>query len=139
MPSGVNLSPGAMWGAGERYVRPPASNRWAAQYARMSAYGANQAFQPGTSVVQSQDSLRRYQTPTPLRLVNEDRLPYLEGSDEMYPQLTVGGGASVRYQNLTRHTPPGALAMQEENRPFTTRMRDPPKWGVMKIGNVSDQ
>lgn len=123
-----------MWLPDGREARAPARSRLAPQHVHDPRFNTDSAL---AAAPQRVDFQRRSQNSTPARFINRDRLLYLEGSDEMYPQQTTGGGASVRYQNLMRHSPPGALAMQEENRPFTTQMREPAKWGVMKIGNVS--
>ena len=50
------------------------------------------------------------------------------------------GGASVRFQNLTREVPPSLDTISaEENLPFveTAKSTKPAEWGVLKVGNVS--
>lgn len=123
-----------MWLPDGREARAPARTRLAPQHVNDPRFNTDAALQPVSAL---RDFPGRSQNSTPARFVNRDRLLYLEGSDDMYPQPSAGGSPSVRYQNLMRHSPPGALAMQEENRPFTTKMREPAKWGVMKLGNVS--
>lgn len=52
------------------------------------------------------------------------------------------GGASVRFQNLTREIPPSLdTVTSEENIPFveTARSTKAAEWGVLKIGNVSEK
>ena len=66
-------------------------------------------------------------------------LPYRPGADDMCPKKV--GGASVRLQELTRNGQPSyAMATSREIVPFseTAKNTKPAGWGVVKIGNVSE-
>ena len=90
-----------------------------------------------SAITQNTEWQNRY-GPQPSVVPDVPVLPYLPGSDTMFPRST--GTASVRYQNLTREDPPSLhMATAEENVPFAENSRNcrPGKWGVVKIGNVS--
>ena len=124
------------------YARPPATNRIAPLYAQTAA------FQPPT-VGQARP------LPAPFQQISDwqyrfgpqstvkpalPTLPYRAGSDAMFPHTF--GGASVRFQNITREVPPSLETVSaEENIPFveTARSTKPAEWGVLKIGNVSEK
>ena len=137
--SGGTYGPNGVWIPNDRYVRPPATNRIAPLFAQSGAWQTNQPRQtPG--VVQHPEWQNRFASPASAVSCDNRKLAYLEGSDEMYPQPPLGGGASVRFQSLTRNQPPGLdVVTDEKNVPFleTARASKPAQWGVMKIGNVS--
>ena len=122
------------------YARPPATNRIAPLFAQSTAFhgpAAPQAGQiPGAlhRISEWQNRFGAQPTVKP----NLPSLPYRAGSDAMFPHAF--GGASVRFQNLTREIPPSLETVSaEENIPFveTARSTKPAEWGVLKIGNVS--
>ena len=123
------------------YARPPATNRIAPLYAQTTAFqtpAAAQARQlPGTHQISEWQN--RF-GPQPTVKPDLPSLPYRAGSDAMFPHAF--GGASVRFQNLTRDVPPSLDTVSaEENVPFveTARSTKPAEWGVLKIGNVSEK
>ena len=124
------------------YARPPASNRIAPLYAQTTS------FQPPTVAHARQlpgafQQISEWQNRFgPQSTVKPDlpSLPYRAGSDAMFPHTF--GGASVRFQNITRDIPPSLETVSaEENVPFveTARSTKPAEWGVLKIGNVSEK
>ncbi|KAL9098383.1 MAG: hypothetical protein Q9163_005947 [Psora crenata] len=137
-PSGGCYPPNGVWVPNDRYVRPPAMNRIAPLFAQSGAWQTNQARQtPGS--VQHPEWQNRFGSPTTIIPRDNRKLAYLEGSDDMFPQPPLGGGASVRFQNLSRTQPPSLNVVTEEsNVPFveTARVSKPAQWGVMKIGNI---
>ena len=126
---------------GRSYARPPATNRIAPLYAQSTAFQAPtvlQAHQLPGHPHQVSEWQNRF-GPQPVVKPDLPSLPYRAGSDTMFPHTF--GGASVRFQNLTRDVPPSLdTVMAEENQPFfeTARSTKPAEWGVLKIGNVSD-
>ena len=132
---GVSLAPTGLAIPPARYVRPPAMGRMAPVFAQTGAWQPSQ-----TSMVD-----KRNVWPKPDRSASaspaareHSRLAYLEGSDTMFPQINA---ASVRYQNLARSQPPDSnLVFDDKNVPFTLTAAEnqPKKWGVVKIGNVSE-
>ena len=124
------------------YARPPAANRIAPLFAHNTAIRTPAAVQarqlPGALHQISEWQNRFGAQPT----VKPDLpcLPHRAGSDAMFPHAF--GGASVRFQNLTREIPPSLDSVSaEENIPFveTARSTKPAEWGVLKIGNVSEK
>lgn len=124
------------------YARPPATNRIAPLYAQSNAFQTPAIAQtrqlPG-AFHQVSEWQNRF---VPQATVKPDlpSLPYHAGSDAMFPHAF--GGASVRFQNLTRDVPPSLETVSaEENVPFveTARSTKPAEWGVLKIGNVSEK
>lgn len=122
------------------YARPPATNRIAPLYAQTTAFQTPAVAQtrqlPG-AFHQISEWQNRF---GPQLTVKPDlpSLPYRAGSDAMFPHTF--GGASVRFQNLTRNVPPSLDTVSaEENVPFieTARSTKPAEWGVLKVGNVS--
>ena len=124
------------------YARPPATNRIAPLYAQTTAFHpptATQVRQLPGAFQQISEWQNRFQ---PQSTVKPDlpSLPYRAGSDAMFPHTF--GGASVRFQNITRDVPPSLETVSaEENMPFveTARSTKPAEWGVLKIGNVSEK
>lgn len=122
------------------YARPPATNRIAPLYAQRTTFQtpAAQARQlPET--LQISEWQNRF-GPQPIVKPDLPSLPYRAGSDAMFPHAF--GGASVRFQNLTRDVPPSIETVSaEENVPFfeTAKSTRPAEWGVLKIGNVSEK
>ena len=122
------------------YARPPATNRIAPLYAQTTAFqtpSTAQARQFPGALHQLSEWQNRF-GPRPSVKPDLPSLPYRAGSDAMYPHAF--GGASVRFQNLTRDIPPGLDAVSaEENVPFveTAKLSKPAEWGVLKVGNVS--
>ena len=124
------------------HARPPATNRIAPLYAQTNAFqtpALAQARQLPGALHQLSEWQNRF---GPLSTVKPDlpSLPYRAGSDAMFPHAF--GGASVRFQNLTRNVPPSLDTVSaEENVPFveTARSTKPAEWGVLKIGNVSEK
>ena len=122
------------------YARPPATNRIAPLYAQTTAFQppmVTQARQLPGALHQISEWQNKF---GPQATVKPDlpSLPYRAGSDAMFPHAF--GGASVRFQNLTRDFPPRLDTVSaEENVPFveTARSTKPAEWGVLKIGNVS--
>lgn len=124
------------------HARPPATNRIAPLYAQSIPFHAPMAAQtrqhPGT-LHQISEWQNRF-GPQPAVQPDLPSLPYRAGSDAMYPHAF--GGASVRFQNLTRDIPPSLdTVAAEENIPFveTARSTKPAEWGVLKVGNVSEK
>ena len=122
------------------YARPPATNRIAPLYAQTTAFQPPAVAQirqlPG-ALPQISEWQNRFGPQTTVK-PDLPSLPYRAGSDAMYPHAF--GGASVRFQNLTRDFPPRLDTVSaEENVPFveTARLTKPAEWGVLKIGNVS--
>ncbi len=122
------------------YARPPATNRIAPLYAQTNAFqtpaGAQVRQLPG-ALHQISEWQNRF-GPQPTVKPELPSLPYRAESDAMFPHAF--GGASVRFQNLTRDIPPSLDTISaEENVPFaeTARTTKPAEWGVLKIGNVS--
>ena len=140
-PPGGCYGPNGIWVPNDRYIRPPATNRIAPMFAQGGAWQANQPRQsPG--IAQHLEWQNRFGSPAPAIPRDNRKMAYVEGSDDMYPQPPLGGGASVRFQNLTRNQPPGRdVVTNENNVPFveTARASKPAQWGVMKIGNVSNK
>lgn len=138
---GGAYGPNGIWVPNDRFVRPPAANRMAPLYAHSNAWPATaNPMRPSPMVPQHPEWHNRFGTFSPGIAPDNRKLAYVEGSDDMYPQPPLGGGASVRYQNLTRHQPPSFNATTNEaNVPFveTARAAKPAQWGVMKIDNVS--
>ncbi|KAL9125123.1 MAG: hypothetical protein Q9217_005622 [Psora testacea] len=137
-PSSGCYSPNGVWVPNDRYIRPPATNRLAPLFAQSGAWQANHPRQT-SSIVQHSEWHSRFGSPAPGIPRDNRKLAYLEGSDEMCPPPTHGGGASVRFQNLTRNQPPSLdVVTDEKNVPFleTARASKPAQWGVMKIGNI---
>ena len=124
------------------YARPPATNRIAPLYAQTNAFqtpALAQARQLPGALHQISEWQNRF---GPQSTVKPDlpSLPYRAGSDAMFPHAF--GGASVRFQSLTRDVPPSLDTISaEENVPFveTARSTKPAEWGVLKIGNVSEK
>ncbi len=124
------------------YARPPATNRIAPLYAQPTAFlapAAAQARQFPGSLPQISEWQNRF---GPQQTVKPDlpSLPYRAGSDAMFPHAF--GGASVRFQSLTREIPPSLETVSaEDNVPFveTARSTKPAEWGVLKVGNVSEK
>ena len=140
-PVGGHCGPNGIWVPSDRYVRPPATNRIAPLFAQSGAWQANQPRQMPI-IPQPLEWQNRFASPTIAMPRDNRKLSYLEGSDDMYPQVQLNSGASVRFQNLTRNQPPSLdVATEENNIPFaeTARTSKPAEWGVMKIGNVSTQ
>ena len=134
--AGGNFGPNGMWIPSDRYVRPPATNRLAPLYAPNAMWPAVQQRQP-SSIVQHPEWQNRFGTPVPALPRDNRKLPYLEGSTEMYRRSE---GASVRVQTLTRIQPPDLSTVGDDAyMPFveTAMASKPAEWGVMKIGNVS--
>lgn len=125
----------------DKFARAPAPNRVASLYAQTNAWQpTTQARQAPTSGLEHHTEWRnRFGTPAaPIVTPDIAILPYRSGSDDMFPQTS--GGASVRYQNLSRNEPPSrAVTLDQMNLPFeeTAKLSKPAGWGVMKIGNVS--
>ena len=124
----------------QSFARPPASTRVAPLFAQTTAWQSPQSARvrqtPG-AILQNPEWQNRF-GPQPVVAPDLPLLPYRSGSDEMYPRQT--GGASIRFQNLTRNGPLSfRTASADENVPFveTARSTKPAEWGVMKIGNVS--
>ncbi len=122
------------------YARPPATNRIAPLYAQTNAFQTRAVAQarhlPG-ALHQISEWQNRF-GPQPTVKPELPSLPYRAESDAMFPHAF--GGASVRFQNLTRDIPPSLDTVSaEENVPFveTARTTKPAEWGVLKIGNVS--
>ena len=122
------------------YARPPATNRIAPLFAQNTAFHAPAAAQvrqlPGA--LQNISEWQNRFGSQPIVKPVLPSLPYQAGSDAMFPHAF--GGASVRFQNLTREIPPSLETVSsEENVPFveTARSTKPAEWGVLKIGNVS--
>lgn len=124
------------------YARPPATNRIAPLYAQTTAYqtpATAQARQLPGALHQISEWQNRF-GPQPTVKPDLPSLPYRAGSDAMFPHAF--GGASVRFQNLTREVPPSIDTVSaEENLPFveTARSTKPAEWGVLKVGNVSEK
>lgn len=124
------------------YARPPATNRIAPLYAQTTAFhipAAAQARQLPSAIRQISEWQNRFGL-QPTVKPDLPSLPYRAGSDAMFPHAF--GGASVRFQNLTRDVPPSlGTVSAEENVPFieTARSTKPAEWGVLKVGNVSEQ
>ena len=122
------------------YARPPATNRIAPLFAQSTAShdpAAAQARQLPGALHQISEWQNRYGTQTTVK-PDLPSLPYRAGSDAMFPHAF--GGASVRFQNLTREVPPSLeIVSAQANIPFveTARSTKPAEWGVLKIGNVS--
>ena len=123
------------------YARPPATNRLAPLFAQSTTFSASAAAQnrqlPG-ALHHFSEWQNRFGTPLTVK-PDLPSLPYRAGSDAMFPHAF--GGASVRFQNLTRDIPPSlGMVTAEENVPFveTARSTKPAEWGVLKIGNVSE-
>lgn len=124
------------------YARPAATNRIAPLYAQTTAFQTPAVAQarrlPG-ALHQISEWQNRF-GPQPTVKPGLPSLPYRTGSDAMYPHAF--GGASIRFQNLTRDVPPSLDTVSaEENVPFveTARSAKPAEWGVLKIGNVSER
>ena len=122
------------------YARPPATTRIAPLYAQTAAFQAPAVAQsrqlPG-ALHQISEWQNRFGPQTTVK-PDLPSLPYRAGSDAMFPHAF--GGASVRFQNLTRDFPRRLDTVSaEENVPFveTARSTKPAEWGVLKIGNVS--
>ena len=124
------------------YARPPATNRIAPLFAQSTAFhgpAAAQARQFPGALHHTSEWQNRFGT-QPTVKPDLPSLPYRAGSDAMFPHAF--GGASVRFQNLTREIPPSLETVSaEEYIPFaeTARSTKPAEWGVLKIGNVSGQ
>ena len=124
------------------YARPPATTRIAPLYAHTTAFhtpAVAQARQLPGALQQISEWQNRF-GPQPTVKPDIPSLPYRAGSDVMFPHAF--GGASIRLQNLTRENPPSVDTVSaEENIPFieTARLTKPAEWGVLKIGNVSEQ
>ena len=124
------------------YARPPATNRIAPLYAQSTAFQTPATAQPRQlpgAFHQISEWQNRF-VPQPNVKPDLPSLPYRVGSDAMFPHAF--GGASVRFQNLTRDVPPSLQTVSaEENVPFveTARSTKPAEWGVLKIGNVSEE
>lgn len=124
------------------YARPPATNRIAPLYAQTAAFQAPRAAQ-ARQLPRALHQLSEWQNRFGPRLSVKPglpSLPYHTGSDAMYPHAF--GGASTRFQNLTRDIPPSLDTVSaEENVPFveTARSTKPAEWGVLKVGNVSEK
>ena len=124
------------------YARPPATNRIAPLYALNNGFqipAAAQSRQPPGASYQISEWQNRFGPQATVK-PNLPSLPYRAGSDAMFPHSL--GGASVRFQNLTRDIPPSLDTISaEENVPFalTARSTKPAEWGVLKIGNVSKE
>ena len=124
------------------YARPPATNRIAPLYAVNNGFQiptAAQSRQPPGASYQISEWQNRFGPQVTVK-PNLPSLPYRAGSDAMFPHSL--GGASVRFQNLTRDIPPSLDTISaEENVPFalTARSTKPAEWGVLKIGNVSNE
>ena len=122
------------------YARPPATTRIAPLFAQSTAFNgpaAAQARQLSGTLHHISEWQNRFGT-QPTVKPDLPSLPYRAGSDTMFPHAF--GGASVRFQNLTREIPPSLETVSaEENIPFieTARSTKPAEWGVLKIGNVS--
>lgn len=121
------------------YARPPATNRIAPLFAQSTAFHGPTAAQarqlPGA--LHFSEWQNRFGT-QPTVKPDLPSLPYRAGSDAMFPHAF--GGASVRFQSLTREIPPSLETLSaQENIPFveTARSTKPAEWGVLKIGNVS--
>lgn len=123
------------------YARPPATNRLAPLFAQTSAFHAPapaQARQLPGALHHISEWQNRFGA-QPIVKPDLPSLPYRAGSDAMFPHAY--GGASVRFQNLTREIPPSLdTVTSEENIPFveTARSAKAAEWGVLKIGNVSE-
>ena len=122
------------------HARPPAMNRIAPLYAQNAALHQSAAAQgrqhPG-ALHQISEWQNRFGPPLAVK-PDLPSLPYRPGSDAMFPHAF--GGASIRFQNITREIPPSVDTVSaEENVPFveTARLTKPAEWGVLKIGNVS--
>lgn len=123
------------------YARPPATNRIAPLYAQTTAFQTPAGAQARQLPVGLHQISERQNRIGPQTIVKPDlpSLPYRAGSDAMFPHAF--GGASVRFQNLTRDVPPSLDTVSaEENIPFveTARSTKPAEWGVLKVGNVSE-
>ena len=124
------------------YARPPATTRIAPLFAQTTAFhprAAAQARQLPGALHQISEWQNRF-GPQPAVKPDLPSLLYRPGSDAMFPHAF--GGASVRFQNLTRDIPPSVDTVSaEENVPFveTARSTKPAEWGVLKIGNVSEK
>ena len=120
----------------DRFVRPPATSRLAPLFAQSGAWQANNV----NTATPKSELQNHFNTPVP-RARDTRRLTYVEGSDDMYPQSSLGKGGSVRFQILSRSSPPNYnLVTDDENIPFaeSARAARPAEWGVMKLGNVSE-
>ena len=122
------------------YARPPAANRIAPLFAQSTAFHgptAAQARQLPGALHHISEWQNRFGT-QPIVKPDLPSLPYRAGSDAMFPHSF--GGASVRFQSLTREIPPNLETLSaQENIPFveTARSTKLAEWGVLKIGNVS--
>ncbi|KAL6721913.1 hypothetical protein ACLMJK_001018 [Lecanora helva] len=137
-------------------MRPPAANRVAAyvyrndpafQYSGLPQVRGTPAFsRPPSHSAALSSGQAQYEWNNRFGIIQTVRplipvLPYRPGSDDMRPHAS-GGTHSVPYQDLTRHTVPSFDEVRApENNPFgeTAKEAKPPSWGVLKIGNVSNQ
>ena len=137
--SGNYCGPNGIWVPRDRYARPPATNRVAPRLAQPNLWQVPPQGQ-ASSLPHYPEWQSRFGSPAPGLSRDDRKLPYLQGSDDMYPQTPLGGGASIPLQNLTRVQPPSLDTVKNEaNLPFveTARASKPAEWGVMKIDNVS--
>lgn len=124
------------------YARPPAANRVARIYAQTTAWQAPENAQVHGNFgapTRATEWQNRF-SPQPNVVPDLPSLPYRAGSDVMYPKST--GGSSIRFQNITRDTPPNIdVVAAEENIPFmeTAKLTKPSEWGVLKIANVRER
>ena len=135
LPTNTTYGPNSIYIPNDRFVRPPATSRLAPLFAQSGAWQANSV----STATPKPEIQSHFSTPVP-RARDTRRLTYVEGSDDMYPQSSLGKGGSVRYQILSRPQPPNySLVTDDENIPFaeSARAARPAEWGVMKLGNVS--